>query len=134
MKNGIGERIREGRKRINKTQKELAIHMKVSPQVISNWEREYTYPDPDDIVVLSNILGCSTHFIITGEEETIPTSSTNEKHYDSLNEISRHVKQLGINDMGFFDIEKWKNLSPEDVEMIKRHFDMVVELAEKRRK
>lgn len=57
-----------------------------------------------------------------------------EKTFDSLDEITKYVKELGFTDMGFFDINEWKNLSPEDVEMVKRHFDMIAEIAKKRKK
>ena len=45
----ISERIKEQRKKMRYTQKQLADKVNVSPQVISNWERGYTEPSADDI-------------------------------------------------------------------------------------
>ncbi|MDQ7860580.1 hypothetical protein RCO48_04425 [Peribacillus frigoritolerans] len=33
---------------------------------------------------------------------------------------------------GFFDIEKWKDLSPEDLDEIRRHFEWVTQKAKER--
>lgn len=60
---GIGERIRQKRKEKGLTQIELAVAVKVSSQVISNWERGYTDPSHDDVARLADVLNCSTEFL-----------------------------------------------------------------------
>jgi hypothetical protein len=55
-----------------------------------------------------------------------------DETYDSLAEINNIIKELGVEDMGFFDIEKWKNLSPADVDEIRRHFEWVAQKAKER--
>lgn len=52
--------------------------------------------------------------------------------FDSLAEINKLVKKYGIEQMGFFDIEEWKNLGPEDVRLIEEHFKLIVKLAKER--
>ena len=124
----IGRRIKELRKRKGYTQKQLAERVKVSSQVISNWEREYTTPDSSDIARLANVLEVSTDVLINEN-----LNNSNEKT-DSLSEINKLVKEYGIEQFGFFDIEKWKDLSQEDIEEIKKHFEYVVFQAKKRNK
>ena len=41
----LGENIRRLRVERGMTQKELAIHLNVSMQAVSKWERGYAYPD-----------------------------------------------------------------------------------------
>lgn len=60
----IGERIKEQRKGKGWTQKHLATLVNVSPQVISNWERDYTSPDHDDIARLSEVLEVSSDYLL----------------------------------------------------------------------
>lgn len=60
----LAERVRGLRKRIGWTQKKLADKINVSPQVISNWEREYTTPDVDDIKRLAEVLGTSVDYLL----------------------------------------------------------------------
>lgn len=60
----IGARIKEQRQSIRYTQKMLADKVSVSPQVISNWERGYTEPSADDISKLSEVLECSSDYLL----------------------------------------------------------------------
>lgn len=60
----LGDRIRGERILLNLTQKELATRINVSPQVISNWEREYTIPDLNDIFRLAEVFDCSTDYLL----------------------------------------------------------------------
>lgn len=59
-----GAIIKKVRKQRNMTQKLLAEKVQVSPQVISNWEREYTTPDSDDIRRLAEALDCSVDYLL----------------------------------------------------------------------
>lgn len=61
-----GQRIKRIRKLRGLTQPELAKKVNVSPQVISNWEREYTSISDDDLERLSKALNVSTDYIIHG--------------------------------------------------------------------
>lgn len=65
----IGKRIKQSRKEKNLTQTELAKLVNVSSQVISNWEREYTSPNNDDIARLSKALEVSADYLIGNTRE-----------------------------------------------------------------
>ncbi|MFY2158227.1 helix-turn-helix domain-containing protein [Cytobacillus firmus] len=130
-----GDRIKEFRKKNNLTQTQLAKKVNVSSQVVSNWERGYTSPGPDDIVKLSKTLDVSADYLLGNTDE--PSLHQNEitkynDRYDSLSEINELIEKYGIEDMGFFDIEAWKNLSPLDVKLIEEHFKSVVKIAKER--
>lgn len=78
MKNmSISERIKERRKKLHYTQKLLAEKVKVSPQVISNWERGYTEPGADDIAHLSKALECSGDYLL-GRTDSPETDLSNQ--------------------------------------------------------
>lgn len=78
MKNmSLSERIKERRKKLHYTQKLLAEKVKVSPQVISNWERGYTEPGADDIVHLSKALECSGDYLL-GRTDSPETDLSNQ--------------------------------------------------------
>ncbi|OEH86066.1 hypothetical protein BHU72_14650 [Desulfuribacillus stibiiarsenatis] len=64
MSIGTGDRIKYFRKLRKFTQKELGDKVNRSPQVISNWEREYSDPDHEDIALLSQALNCSTDYLL----------------------------------------------------------------------
>ncbi|KZN99393.1 helix-turn-helix domain-containing protein [Pseudobacillus badius] len=124
----INNRIRELRKKSGLTQKELADKVNVSPQVISNWERRYTNPDYDDVKKLAEIFDCSSDYLLGRSDNPKPSN----EEFNSLAEINRMVKEYGIESFGFFDIEQWKQLSREDVEEIRKHFEWVAHKAKER--
>lgn len=70
----IGQRIKRLRKNNNLTQNELAKKVNKSAQVVSNWEREYTDPDHEDIIKLSLALNVKSDYILFGEENPIQST------------------------------------------------------------
>lgn len=64
-KKGFGQRLKICRKNAGLTQKELAIKIGVSAQVISNWERGYTTGvDTNALSSLSEVLSCSVDYLL----------------------------------------------------------------------
>lgn len=62
----IGKRIKECRIRKKLTQRDLAKKINVSPQVVSNWERDYTAPDFSDIAKMASVFDTTTDYLING--------------------------------------------------------------------
>ncbi len=60
----LGERIRLHRKRIKKSQEELADLIGVSQDLISNWETSKRVPSLEDIEKLARVFGISVHDLI----------------------------------------------------------------------
>lgn len=60
----IGSKIRELRLSKKMTQKELAEMLNVTPQAVSKWERNLSYPDLDTLVKLSRVFDVSTDSIL----------------------------------------------------------------------
>lgn len=128
----LSQRLKEARKRSKLTQEELAKMVKTKKTTISNYETGYSSPSNEMLNDLADALRVSADYLLGRTND--PSPIENEKPYDSLAEITKYVQSLGVTSMGFFDIEKWKNLSPDDVEMLKRNFDTIVEMAERRKK
>lgn len=128
----VGKRIREIRKKFNLTQSEFAKKVNVSSQVISNWEREYTKPNSEDIQRIASTLDINTEYLYGRTNDPSPSEKSLDVPFDSLDEINKLIKKHGIEQMGFFNIEEWKNLGPTDVKLIEEHFKMIVKLAKER--
>jgi transcriptional regulator with XRE-family HTH domain len=62
-KMAVGKRLRDIRKKLNLTQGDFAKKVNVSSQVISNWEREYTKPNSEDIERIANNLNINPNFL-----------------------------------------------------------------------
>lgn len=67
----VGKQIQHYRKEKNLSQDELAEIIFVSRQSISNWERGATYPDLQNLLLLSKIFEVSLDQLIKGDVETM---------------------------------------------------------------
>ncbi len=63
----MGKRIFERRKYLNLSQEKLAELANVSPQLLSTAERGTKALRPDNLLKISNALGVSTDYLLTGE-------------------------------------------------------------------
>lgn len=63
----IGLRIAQRRKELNLTQERVADLMDVSVQMVSNLERGVKAIKIDNLIKISEILGISTDYILTGK-------------------------------------------------------------------
>jgi transcriptional regulator with XRE-family HTH domain len=88
-----------------------------SPDTLKRLAQAYNFPYEELMKVAGYI-----------EEEDKKEINT----YDSLSEINKLVKKYGIEQMGFFDIEEWKNLSPDDLLLLEEQFKLIVKLAKQR--
>ena len=67
----VGKQIQHYRKEKNLSQDELAEIIFVSRQSISNWERGATYPDLQNLLLLSKVFEVSLDQLIKGDVETM---------------------------------------------------------------
>ena len=67
----VGKQIQHYRKEKNLSQDELAEIIFVSRQSISNWERGATYPDIQNLLLLSKVFEVSLDQLIKGDVETM---------------------------------------------------------------
>lgn len=54
------------------SQKDLAEYAGLSPAAISGWKSKNTSPSSDKLVKISEFLGVSVYYLLTGKEETSP--------------------------------------------------------------
>lgn len=134
----INNRIKELRKGIGLTQKQLAEKINVSPQVISNWERKYTNPDHDDVKKLSQIFDCSTDFLLgLSEKATIPNKSTlpelsAKDERDIAKDLEAMINSLeSRNGLASFDGHTVDELDEEDRELLIASLEQSMRLAKR---
>ena len=68
----IGKRICALRKAKGMKQEELAQRLDISGQAVSKWENGQTCPDVSLLPRLAEILGVTTDYLLTGEQEQTP--------------------------------------------------------------
>ncbi|KAA0766434.1 helix-turn-helix domain-containing protein [Bacillus sp. SH5-2] len=122
----ITERLKKLRESRGLTHTQVAEYLGITRQAYTNYENGDREIKTETLRKLVDFFNTSADYLLGTTDDPSSSTSNVEKPYDSLTEITKYIQQLGIDNMGFFDIEKWKNLSPEDVEEIKKHFDYVV--------
>lgn len=125
-------RLKAARKALKLTQEELAKKVKTTKGTISNYENGHSTPSNEMLIDLSNALHTTTDYLLGKSISPNEKKEIEENYYDSLSEINKLVKEFGIEQFGFFDIDKWKNLSPDDLDEIRRHFEWVAQKAKER--
>lgn len=127
----LGKRLKLLREKNNFSQKRVADSIGISNTQLSRYESGDRNPDPELISKFADYYNVTTDYL-HGRSNDQKELIQHEDTYDSLAEINNIIKEFGIEDMGFFDIEKWKNLSPADVDEIRRHFEWVAQKAKER--
>lgn len=138
----LGELLRELRGK--RSLREIAKETELSHTYISDLEKGFRRdtkapinPSPETLKRLAEAYNFSYEELlkVAGYLESTQNKiiKTNDR-YDSLAEINKLVEKYGIEQMGFFDIEEWKNLGPEDIRMLEEQFKLIVKLAKERNK
>lgn len=67
----IGQQLKEARVRMKLTQDEVAEHILVSRQTISNWETGKSYPDIISVIALSDLYHLTLDQLLKGDEAMV---------------------------------------------------------------
>lgn len=74
----IGEKIVLLRKKLGKTQDELAKHLGSTRQSVSFYESGKRNPDPNTINAIADFFGCSTDYLLGRTEIVFPPEDYSE--------------------------------------------------------
>ncbi|TRZ35856.1 XRE family transcriptional regulator [Niallia circulans] len=127
----MGKRLRLLREKSGLSQKFVAEQIGVKNNTLSGYESGNREPDSETLTKLADFYEVSTDYL-HGRSDNIKGLTSDNNNYHSLNEINKLIKQYSMEQMGFFDIEQWKFLSPQDVKIVEEHFKMIVKLAKER--
>jgi HTH-type transcriptional regulator, competence development regulator len=94
-----------------------------TPETLKRFAKAYDYPY-EELMRLAGYL----------DEDDNETKASDYDGINTLAQINQLIKEYGIEQMGFFDIEKWKSLSEEEIEEIIKHFEWVVHRAKEKNK
>lgn len=88
MENSIGKRIAALRREKGYKQDDIAKKLNISPQAVSKWENDQSYPDISVLPALAEYLGVSVDELLTGKkEETAPVRIIPEEERKNIDEM-----------------------------------------------
>jgi HTH-type transcriptional regulator, competence development regulator len=131
----FGKRLRFLRKKRNMTQKDLADRFNLGESTIGMYERDEREPSFEFVRQLADFFNVTTDYLLGRTDNPNPLEKDDiPEELNTLTKINQLIKEYGIEQMGFFDIEKWKSLSEEEIEEIINHFEWVVHKAKEKNK
>ena len=128
-KNILGTRLRKLRNSKKLSQPELAEKFGLTKYQVSRYENGESNPDPDVISKFAEYFEVTTDYLLGRTDNPQGYSD-----FDPIAEHNRLLKKYGIEDSGFFDIEKWKQMGPEELKQLENYFKFIVEQAKQREK
>lgn len=99
----LADKIIELRKKNGWSQEELAEQVGVSRQSVSKWEGALSVPDLDKILMMSNIFGVSTDYLLKDEMGEPEYAETRDAAVEKESTVRRVSMEEAV---GFLDIKK----------------------------
>jgi HTH-type transcriptional regulator, competence development regulator len=129
----VGDRIRELREERDWSQREFAKRVGINYSVVNRIELGKRNVEDHELAKIADVFGVTTDYLLGRTDNPNPPEN-DDKELGTLARINQLIKEYGIEQMGFFDIEKWKSLSEEEIEEIIKHFEWVVHKAKEKNK
>ncbi|RWZ59859.1 XRE family transcriptional regulator [Halobacillus fulvus] len=121
--NKIGKRIKQLRDKHNLSQKRFSEAIGVSNVQLSRYESGTRQPDYDTLQKIADYFEVSIDYLF-GRTSALKNDSG---EFDSIKEINRLLEKYEIDDLAFFDIEKWKSMNPEQIRELESYFQYLVQ-------
>jgi HTH-type transcriptional regulator, competence development regulator len=129
------DRLKSLRLQKKLTHQDMANFLGITRQGYSKYENGQSQPDIETINKLAQFFNVTTDYLLGRTDNPIPPEKDDiPEELNTLAKINQLIKEYGIEQMGFFDIEKWKSLSEEEIEEIIKHFEWVVHKAREKNK
>ena len=124
-----GDRLKKLRQEKKLTQEQLGKIIHVSKVSISGYESGDRTPDTENLSRLANYFEVTTDYLLGRTD-----NPQGYGEFDPIAEHNRLLKKYGIEDSGFFDIEKWRQMGPDDLKQLEDYFEFIVSKAKEREK
>ena len=91
----FGEKLLSLRQKAGMSQDALAEKLNVSRQAVSRWERDETMPETEKVILLADLFGVSTDYLLRQMEEQIDAQAAEAPKKDWIDRLAHLVKTKG---------------------------------------
>jgi HTH-type transcriptional regulator, competence development regulator len=123
--------IKKLREKNNWSLRELEKRVGINYSVLSRIESGKRPVNDEELKRFADIFQVTTDYLL-GRTDNPSHFREDNTEYNALSEINRLLKKYGIDQSGFFDIEKWKNMGPEEIKQLESYFEFIAEQAKKK--
>ncbi|PFG13040.1 helix-turn-helix domain-containing protein [Bacillus sp. es.036] len=122
----FGERLASLRKLNKITQVDLAKKLGIPRSTYSNYEAGKRQADYETLQKIAEYFEVTTDYLL-GRTDDYKSTASNKPNFDSLSEINKILTDLGVTDFFMHNIDDWKNLTPVQVEELRKDFESFLE-------
>ena len=124
----LGDRLKYLRNKKKLTQAEMAKKIDVARTTYAMYEQNKREPDNEILNRIADFYNVSTDYLLGRTDNPNPPNTD----FNPLEEINKLLKKYEIDQSGFFDIEKWKVMGPEEIKQLEDYFEFITSKAKKR--
>lgn len=125
------KRLKKERTLRGLTQDQIAEKLDIKRSTYAKYEIGENRPDYEVLEKIAKFFNRTIDDLLGVKHDE---QSKDKDPFNALYEVNKHLEELGIDSIGFFDIDDWENLDPNDLNEIKQHFEWVVHKAKMRKK
>lgn len=129
----VSERLKALRKEHKLSQKEVGKILGISESGYGYYEQGRNEPSIDMINKLADRYNVTADYLL-GRSDSPGSEENKESEFDPMDEINRLLKEYGIEHSGFFDIESWKAMGPDEIKQLESYFKFITEEAKRKGK
>lgn len=126
----LGNRLKHLRGK--RTQEEVANALGLSRARYSHYENDRVEPDNELLNRLADYFDTTIDYLLGRTDD--PNSNESKDDFDPLAEINNLLKKYDIDQSGFFDIDKWKAMGPDEIRELESYFEFITSRAKERSK
>ncbi len=130
MVSGFGSRLENLREKFGYSKKEISMKLGFTANVYGAYEREERRPNLETLVSIADLFDVSIDYLVRGKEYCGTRGNTDIPDSEKdIKELIQFFKSKGITDPYILQIDKWIQLSREDLIELQNHFEWVVDKA-----
>lgn len=115
--------LRKYRRDKGLTQNNISKELGIKRSTYAKYETGENQPDYETLSQLASFFQVTTDELLgRNKEDNVIEFNKNQ---DTLTQLNNFFEDLGIDSVGFFDIDEWKELDEESIKEIKNHFEWI---------
>lgn len=124
----LGSRLKSLRVSKALTQADMANKIDVARTTYAMYEQNKREPDNEVLERIADFFDVTVDYLLGRTDLPGPVG----QKYNPMSEINHLLKKYNLDQSGFFDIEKWKAMGPEEIRELESYFEFITSRAQQK--